>query len=116
MMKFSPKQLLINNKVSTKMVWLGQFCKVCNHKVYFETMHKIGKDFYCMDCCPTKESTFDVAFPNPITPHDIIVKQEREKARRTLYELLEEIDGLPDGEVSPSVYNVLLKYSPDVNK
>ena len=115
-MKFSPKQLLVREHTKSKMVWFGQFCKACNHKVMFETMFVVDGVFYCMDCCPTKESAFDASFPKTLTPSDIILRRDREKVRQIIHDLLDDIDNLKDGEVSPSVYSVLLKYSPDVLK
>jgi len=113
-MKFSPKQMLIKKHVKTCSAWTYKICAVCHHHILFETMYKVGDSFYCMDCCQSKEKAFDATFPQQVTPADIIIKQEKEKVKATLFNLLDDIQKLKDGEVSPSVMSVLLKHSPEV--
>ena len=123
-MKFSLKEVLVKQCVKTKMIWTGEFCYSCHHKISFETMYRVvvfgkqGTDFkyFCWDCCQSEEEAFDFVFPKNLTAQQIINRQEKKKAWQVLHNLLNDISKLPDGEVSPSVYNILLQYSPDIHR
>ena len=118
-MKFSPKQLLVRKYVKTKMIWHGTFCHACHYRVIFETMYKVtglgkkrrGSAYFCWDCCHTKEEAFDLIFPKKVTAQDIIIRNEKVKVRQILHDLIDDLNSLPDGEVSPSVHNAILRYS-----
>lgn len=123
-MKFSLKEVLTGKHIKTKMVWFGTFCSGCHHKVWFETMYKVvglggqgtGFKYFCWDCCQSKEEAFDTVFPKELTANEIVLRREKKKAWKAMHDLLDDINRLPDSEVSPFVYSVLLQYSPDVKQ
>lgn len=114
MMRLSPRQLVVKNFVKHKFVW-KEFCGVCNHLVRCEFMFKVRKlkgfVYVCHHCCSSKCNAFSCVHPKRITARDVIDATERRKANQRLLDLISDVNKLPDGEVSPSVYSVIIKHS-----
>lgn len=112
-MRISPKQIMVKKFVKTRPSVLGKFCETCNHLVILEFMYYIPErsGYYCRECYSTKEELYDDVYLRETTASDIWLKNERKRVRTTLNNIINGINLLPDGEVSPSVHTIIMRYS-----
>jgi hypothetical protein len=113
-MKYTPKQLLVRRHVKITTPFRKKMCSHCGNYVWLEIMWRVGDKFYCVDCCTSKEKAFDLAFPQHITANDIAIRNDMEEAQKVFQKLMDDINSLNDGDVSPAVMNIILKHTPKV--
>lgn len=113
-MRITQKQKKVFGNVNKKFFLFPVECELCGDIVFLEFMYKVTDKYYCTRCCKSHEEAYDHTFPRQITPADIIIRLERKKAQGEVYKIIEKITNLPDGEVSPSVENILLSHSPEI--
>lgn len=114
-MRFSPKEVLVWRHTNVYIPVIPKVCDHCGYTIWLGKMFRVGKKYhYCTHCCKTREEAFDLAFPQKITPQDIVMRREKEKIKNTFLDLVKDISSLPDGEVSPTIQSILLSKMGDI--
>lgn len=110
-MRTSPKQLMVHKYIKTRPSILGKLCETCNHLIRLEIMYFARSKYYCKKCYNSKEEVYDDVYINEVTAHDIWLRNERKQVRAVISNIVNDIESLPDGEVSPSVHTIIMRHS-----
>lgn len=123
-MRKTPKQIAVKHAVYKRFLFRPYACHVCHDMLWLEMFYFVrgGQLKYniCTQCADTKEEAYDLVVKYKITANDICKNNEIKKlqaeidANRNYKQMIESITRdiieLPDGEVSPSVYSVIVRY------
>jgi hypothetical protein len=121
-MRMTAKNVAINSVVKNRFIFRPHQCNLCKDLVFFEFVFKVKEQagVYCKRCVSNKEDVYNLTITYNLTAADIIQNNENRKLikeisvyktyKDAIESITKEVMALPDGEVSPSVYSVIVKY------